>query len=265
MEPLIEHFTELGSSIRDHAPSMLGALTVILVGLFASWFLGVVVRMLCMRFDLDHSHAGERIAHLVELIGVETPPSVLLKRIIHWTIFLIAAAQAALILEMETVADIIDRAAWIGPILVVILVVLYVGAKLAENVARAAQVAARRDGTLPPEIVAAVVRVAILSAAIVLAIEAAGVNANMPVVVLSICLAAALGLVVIGAVIGARGLLENLLAARYVEEQYIEGQMVTYRSRKAQIRSIGLLATVVRTEDGADHTMPNALFLKDSL
>ena len=49
--------------------------------------------------------------------------------------------------------------------------------------------------------------------------------------------------------IGARGLLENILAARYVEEHYIEGQM----------------ATVVRTGDGVDHTTPNALFLKESI
>lgn len=68
-----------------------------------------------------------------------------------------------------------------------------------------------------------------------------------------------------GLIVGARGLLENLLAARYVEEMYIEGQMVNFREERAQIRSIGLMATVVRTSDGVDHTTPNAIFLRESI
>ena len=99
----------------------------------------------------------------------------------------------------------------------------------------------------------------------VAALEAAGVTAYLPVIVLSICLAEVLALVVAGLIIGGRGLLESILAARYVEEQYIEGQMVTFQSQRTQIRSIGLMATVVRTSDGIDHTTPNAVLLKESV
>ena len=106
---------------------------------------------------------------------------------------------------------------------------------------------------------------AVLATAGVVALEAAGVTAYLPVIVLSICLAEVLALVVAGLIIGGRGLLESILAARYVEEQYIEGQMVTFQSQRAQIRSIGLMATVVRTSDGIDHTTPNAVLLKESV
>ena len=264
MSYLVDYFQGLGSNIADLGPQMVAALTVLLIGVIAAWILGLIVALLCNRFGLDSSFAGQRLARLGAHVGLESAPSILLKRIVRWTIFLLAATQAALILELRAVADVIDRAVWIGPILAVMFVVLYVGAKFAERLARLAHAAAERDGSVPPEIVAAIVRVSILSAAIVLALEATGVSANMPVVVLAICLTAALGLVVIGLIIGMRGLLENLLAARYVEEQYIEGQMITFRSQKAQVRSIGLLATVVRTADGADHTTPNAIFLRDS-
>ena len=106
---------------------------------------------------------------------------------------------------------------------------------------------------------------AVLATAAVIALEAAGITAYLPVVVLYICLAGVLALIVAGLIIGGRGLLESILAARYVEEQYIEGQMVTFQSQRAQIRSIGLMATVVRTSDGIDHTTPNAVFLKESV
>ena len=118
---------------------------------------------------------------------------------------------------------------------------------------------------IPPSLAAVGVRVAVLATAGVVALEAAGVTAYLPVIVLSICLAELLALVVAGLIIGGRGLLESILAARYVEEQYIEGPMVTFQSQRAQIRSIGLMATVVRTSDGIDHTTPNAVFLKESV
>ena len=158
-----------------------------------------------------------------------------------------------------------DRAVWIGPILLIALIVLYVGAMLSERLARAAQAAAERHGTVPPSLVGGVVRGTVLAAALVLALEAAGVTANLPVVVLAICLAGTLALIVAGLIIGARGLLENLLAGRYVEEHYIEGQMVNFRSERAQIRSIRMMATVVPTSDGVDHTTPNTIFLKESI
>ena len=157
-----------------------------------------------------------------------------------------------------------DDVGGVGPILLVVLSVLYVGATLSERLARAVHTAAERERTIPPSLAAAVVRVAVLATAASIALEAAGVTACLPVIVLSICHAGVLALVVVGLIIGGRGLLESILAARYVEEQYIQGQMVTFQSQRAQIRSIGLMATVVRTSDGI-HTTPNAVFLKESV
>ena len=158
-----------------------------------------------------------------------------------------------------------DDVGGVGPILLVVLTALYVEATLSERLTQAVHTAAERDGTIHPSLAAAAVRVAVLATAAVAALEAAGVTAYLPVIVLSICLAELLALVVAGLIIGGRGLLESILAARYVEEQYIEGQMVTFQSQRAQIRSIGLMATVVRTSDGIDHTTPNAVFLKESV
>ena len=265
MGAILDHLAALGADAAFIAPRLAGAVCFLLVGALAAWVLDRVLASACGRLGLDGSSAGLRLAHLAGLAGLHTSPSVTLRRLVRWTLIVVAAAQAALILELEAVASVIDRAVWVAPTLVMVLAVLYVGAVLAERLARAAQAAAERDDTLPPALVATVVRGAVLAAGLLLALEAAGVHADLPVVVLSICLAGALGLVVAGLVIGSRGLLENLLAARYVEEQYIEGQMVSFRSERAQIRSIGLMATVVRTGDGVDHTTPNAMFLRESI
>ena len=265
MDPILERFTSLAAQASVIGPRLLGAVCFLALGAVAAWVLDRVIATASKRLDLDSSNAGQRLAQLGALVGVKTTPSVAVRRLVRWTVAFVAVAQAALILKLDAVASVIDRAVWIAPTLVIVLVLLYVGATLAERLARAAQATAERNGALPPALVAVVVRGSVLSVSLLLALEAVGITVDLPVVILAICLAGVLGLVVAGLIIGSRGLLENLLAARYVEELYIEGQMVYFRDERAQIRSIGLMATVVRTSDGVDHTTPNAIFLRESI
>ena len=265
MEVLLERLALLANAVANISPRILGAVAFLVVGVVAAWLIDRALDRICTRLHVDESSGGRRLIHIGASIGLKTTPSVALRHLARWTILIVAAAQAAFMLELEAVASVIDRVVWIAPILLVVLVVLYVGATLSERLARFAHAAAERDGTIPPILAATVVRVVIIAAAVIVAVEAGGVTANLPVLVFSICLAGVLTLVVAALIIGGRGLLESMLAARYVEEQYIEGQMVTFRSERAQIRSIGLMATVVRTSDGVDHTTPNAIFLKESV
>ena len=265
MEILLERLSTIWASTELHGPRLLGAFAFVVLGIVAAWILDRVVRTVCNRLRLDESRGGQFLGRLAALASLDPTPSTALRRATRWTVIIVATAQAVLILELEAVSAVMDRAVWIALIVLIVLTVLYIGATLSERLARAAQAVAERDGTLPPSLVGGVVRATVLAAALVIALEAAGVTAALPIVILAICLTGALGLVVVGLIIGARGLLENILAARYVEEHYIEGQMVSFRSERAQIRSIGLMATVVRTGDGVDHTTPNAIFLKESI
>ncbi len=265
MGPVLDQFALLGTDLAHLTPLILGAIGILLLGLLLAWLLDRAVGAVCNRVGLDSSSGGQRISQLAAMAGVTASPSMTLRRLTRWSVVLVGVAQAALLLRLEAVSSVIDRVVWFAPILVIVLVLLYAGTTVAERLARAAQAVADRNGTVPGPIVGAVVRISILIAVVVIALEAAGVAADLPVVVVAICLTGALGLVVSGLIIGGRGLLENLLAARYVEEHYVEGQMVNFRTERAQIRSIGLMATVVRTADGVDHTTPNSIFLREAI
>lgn len=265
MEVILERLTYLADAVSRVSPQIMGALAFVLGGIVVAWLLGRLVGKACDRLHIDGSNAGRRLSQMATFVGLHTTPSSALRQLVRWTTIVVAAAQAAHILELTAVAEVIDRVFWIAPILLIVLAVLYVGAILSERLAHAAHAALERHGTIPPSLGAGVVRAAILVTAVVVALEATGVTVNLPVIILSLSLAGVLALIVAGLIIGGRGLLENILAARYVEEQYIEGQMVTFRSGRAQIRSIGLMATVVRTADGIDHTTPNTVFLRESL
>ena len=265
MDQLLDRFETLGADAALFAPRLLGAIAFLVLGFAVAWAADRALRAICQRMQLDESSGGQQLQSLFTLTGLQTSPSGALRWLVRWSLIVVAVAQAARFLELDVIANLIDRVVDLAPIFLVVLVVAFAGAALSERLAKAASAAAERSGAVPPTIVAGTVRASILAGALALALQAAGVTADLPVIVLAICLAAALVLVIAALVIGARGLLENLLAARYVEEQYIEGQIVEFHSQRAQIRSIGLLATVVRTADGTDHTMPNAMFLRESI
>lgn len=265
MDQVIERFETLGADAALYAPRLLGALAFLLLGVVIAWLADRALQAICRRVQLDESSGGQRLQFLFSLAGFRTSPSAALRWLVRWTLIVVAVAQAARFLDLDVIANLIDRLVNIAPVFLVVLAVAFLGAALSERVSRAAHAAAERSGAIPPTLVAGTVRAAILAGALALALESAGVTADLPVVVLAICLAATLLLVIAALVIGARGLLENLLAARYVEEHYIEGQIVEFHSERAQIRSIGLLATVIRTNDGTDHTLPNAMFLRESI
>ena len=149
METLVEHLAAFGSDAAAITTRLLAAAAFLLIGGIVAWVIDRLILKFSKRFNLDDSSAGQRLVHIAALAGLKATPSVTIRRLVTWTVILVAVTQAALILELEAVAAVIDRAIWIAPTLVIVLALLYVGAMLAERLARAAQAAAERDDTLP--------------------------------------------------------------------------------------------------------------------
>jgi small-conductance mechanosensitive channel len=163
------------------------------------------------------------------------------------------------------VADLFDQLAGLVPSLFLALLILFAGAAMGQTLGRLAAELSARTGPLSPPIASTATRVLVFVAAANVALDTAGLAMGLPVVLFAIALTALLALIVVGLLIGARGVLENLIAARYVEEQFVEGQTVSFRGEAAQVRAIGLLATVLRTASGLDVTVPNSSFVRESV
>ena len=71
------------------------------------------------------------------------------------------------------------------------------------------------------------------------AVDAMGISTTLPVALIALSVAALFGLAVAAGVLAARGVLENIAAARYVEETLIEGQRVRFRGEKRRSRRSG--------------------------
>ena len=120
-------------------------------------------------------------------------------------------------------------------------------------------------GPVPAGFAGAATQAAIVAAAAVSAVDAMGISTTLPVALIALSVAALFGLAVAAGVLAARGVLENIAAARYVEETLIEGQRVRFRGEEAEVEAIGILATVLRTVAGTRVTVPNSLLQREAI
>lgn len=263
MEDLAARFESLGVEIALYGPRLLGIVALLGAGIALAWILGRIAPGLAARLRLGDIPGVRSFDNLLQQAGTRASTGMVALRAVQVGVLILALAQAARFAQMETLGSVIARTAEIVPTILIALAVLVLGVALSDRLATIGSRLAERSGAISPGFAAVLLRVVTLSVAVALAFEATGVAVDLPIVVLGISLAAALALLVVGLIVGARGLLENLLATRYVEEHYIEGQVVQFRDEAAYITEIGMLATSIRTDADQDRIIPNAIFMRE--
>ena len=263
MEDLLAGFESIGVEIALYGPRLLGVFALIGAGAALAWVLGRLAPALATRLRLGDVPGVGSFDTLLEQAGIGVSAGAVVLRAVQAGVLLVTVAQAARFAELETLGSVIARSADLIPMILIALVVLVLGIALSDRLAAIVSRLATPSGVVTPGVAATLVRVVILAVAVALALEAAGFAVDLPVVVLGIGMAATLALLVVSLAIGARGILENLLATRFVEEHYIEGQVIQFRDQEAVVTEIGMLATTIRTADDRDRTVPNAIFMRE--
>lgn len=185
-------------------------------------------------------------------------------RFVFVAVLIIVIAQAAALAGLAYFGRVADSVAQTIPAVAVGTALLLAGV-VAGRHARGLAAALAERGPIPPGLAGGATQAAILAAAAVSAVDAMGIATTLPVALITLSVAAVLGLIVAAAVLAARGVLENVAAARYVEETLIEGQQVRFQGQEAEIEAIGILATVLRTGAGARVTVPNSLLQREAI
>ena len=179
-------------------------------------------------------------------------------------VIIIVIIQASAVAGLEYFGNLADSIIHTVPTVCIGLALLLFGVVAGRQAGRLAAALAVR-GPVPPRFVGAATQGAIVVTAAVSAVGAMGIATTLPVALITLSVAALLGLVVAAGVLSARGILENIAAARYVEETIIEGQRVRFRGEETEVEAIGILATVLRTDAGVRMTVPNSLLQREAV
>ncbi|HSD50595.1 MAG TPA: hypothetical protein VLG48_04250 [Candidatus Methylomirabilis sp.] len=135
---LLSSFREVVQRLALVAPRLLATVALILVG----WVVATVAQRLTVRIlraaDLDGWFGRWGLTATLSRSGVRQPPTVLLGRVIFWTIFIVALLMGIEALEMPATAGLVAVVLRFLPNLIVAILVMAIGWLLANFLAQAA-------------------------------------------------------------------------------------------------------------------------------
>jgi hypothetical protein len=210
-------------------PAIIGAIVILVIGWLISGFLGRLVTMILSRVGFDRAAARTGIADFMARAGWhEGGASRLIGELVKWFVRLLFLEAAAEAVHLTAVTAVLNQIVLFIPNLIVALVVIMIGALIARFVADLVRGGAAEMGFASPNLLASIARIAIITFAVIIAINQIGVAAtlvNTLFMGLVFALAIAVGL--------AFGLGGRDTAAQMWQQWYQRGQELAPRLEQA--------------------------------
>jgi Conserved TM helix len=216
-------------------PQLIGALLVVILGWIIAGFVAGLVERSLKAVGFERAAQSTGITGFVQRSGSDWTVSRMVAEIVKWFIRLLAIQAAASILGMTQITEIVNSILLWLPNLVVALVIIVIGALIAGFVAGVVRGATSEMGFTNPDLLSGIARYAILTFAVLAAIDQLGIAETM----LNTLLIGAVAMVVIAAGL-AFGLGGQQTAAQITQGWYQRGQETSRRiSQYAERKQAG--------------------------
>ncbi len=245
-------------AIIGYLPGLLGGAVVLLVG----WLLARLLRLLLARLIQTLNLVLNRSA----LHRVSIPASLerLLGGAVFWLTLLVALTIAMRVAGLSGVASWLDRLVVYLPSLLaggMIIIAGFVAGAIARNlVAHGAAAAELPQGAL----LAHGAQGVFILMGLVIGLGQIGVDVSLLVILIAITTAALLGGMALAFGLGARSLVENLVALRHLRQQVNPGQMVEFAGSRGRVLEFSATGLVLETPEGR-RLIPARLYLTEPM
>jgi hypothetical protein len=215
---LLNSFREVVQRLALVAPRLLAAVTLVLVG----WILAAVARRLTVRIlqaaDLDARCRRWGLTATLNRSGVRQPPTVLLGRLIFWTIFVVALLMGIEALEMPATAGLVAAVLRFLPNLIVAALVMVIGWLLANFLGQAALIGAVNAQVAGAPLIAGAVRWLVLVFAGGAALTQLGIAREMVLLAFGIAFGGTVLALALAFGLGGKELAREILESRIRKE-----------------------------------------------
>jgi small-conductance mechanosensitive channel len=258
--------TGLAAVVATFLPRLVASMLVLLIGWAIARLLGWLVDVLLARLGLDRLGEETGLTEDLARVGLRLRPARLVGRLAYFIVLVAALVQAVDVLGLAPLSDALRRLLEFMPNVVLALAILLGGALAGEALARAAGAALARAGVLYHAVVATLVRLLVLILALLMALQQLTIEAGFLFSVLLLLLGAVAFAAALAFGWGARTLAENVASGRYVEQNFVEGDVIAIIEGPVEvagtIERLGLTSTTLRTADGRRVLVPNAVFAR---
>jgi len=246
---LTRALASVGETVLAHLPNVVAALILVVAGWVAARLLrrlsAHVLERVLQRLSRTRALRGTS-AHMPARSSA--PPVV--GAVVFWTVLAFFVAAAIEALGLQAVSSVLGTVTVYLPRVLLGLVVAFVGVWGAQ-VARAILVrAASGVGVGYADVLGRVVQAIIVVLAVILAMDQVGVDSAVLSMSLATALAATFGAVGLAFGLGARSVVGNIIAARYVQRTYRVGDTVRMGELEGRIVEITDTAVMLEGADG---------------
>lgn len=248
------------SAFVSYLPNLLGAILLILAG----WLVGHLVRAGTGKIGDGLNRLFDRTLRVRGLSRFRISPwaTRLLGNVLFWLIILLFITAATRVARLDAFSSWLDRIVAYLPTLIaggLIVLVGYLISVLARDLVAATFSTA---GLWHSHLAGMAAQSAIFLTGLIIGIDQIGVNVTFLVIVAAIVLGAVLLGMSAAFALGARGLVEDLIGAHHMKQQFQPGQIARIGDLEGEILEFTATGVVLATEQGRT-TIPAKAFNRD--
>lgn len=260
-QTIIESLKKVISDIVDFIPHLINGLIILIVGYLVARFIGWLLKSVLRRvkFDLLMERIG--ISNIVRYLGVKAPLSIIIGQTVFVLLLISFLITSTRLMGLEAVAQLLERVLLFLPNLIAALIVFLLGLIVAQYVGKLITTMGAAARLSYAARLGRILQGLIILFVIILALGVMGINTAILVTALTIMIAAfglALGLA-LG--LGARNIVNHILAGFYMRQRFAVGQPININQINGEVSGIGGVNTVISTPDGKT-IIPNSLILE---
>ncbi|KAA3637346.1 MAG: hypothetical protein DWP97_01055 [Calditrichaeota bacterium] len=235
-------------SVLELLPSVVGALTILIVGWIIAKIISSVVSKLLGKIGLNGIAERAGITEFLKKSGFKQDVPWVVGRLIYWAIMLLFLLSAVEALHLTAMAEMLQKAVAYFPNLIVIVFVLVFGSLLSRLAGKIVTGAAASANIDFAELLGKLASNFILIAIVIIAISQLEFHSEvLDYVFIALLFAIALATAItLG--FGSRDVAQGIIYGVYARKIFQAGQQVTVLDQDGELIQIGTINSVIRTQ-----------------
>lgn len=253
---LLTSAATLFNKLAGVLPNLLGALFLLFLGWLVARLCKGLARKVLKWVGFDRAMEKSRVNEALRDAGVQTSIGNIIALVVFWSVFLVFILSASEVLGLSVVLETFNRLLLYVPNIIGAIAIIVLSLLVARIIKDFVSVGLAQVKMIYAQPVSRAVEILIIIFGLIVALTQLGFDIGVLMANITIFIAGFVAIVVLSLGLGAKTVVENLLAGYYIKQMFEEDQEVILAGDKGKIKAINNISIVMETEEG-EMVIPN--------
>ncbi len=252
---------ELGALVSTWVPKLITLIVILLIGYIIARIVRAVVTKATSVGKIGETLTGPKVKAQLKKTGMSAPLPSIIGKTFYWLVFLLFLSSAAESIGLSSVKEGINSVFAYIPNVISASILLGAVAMLGKLVNRILATSLQQMQINFAGVIANIASSVIILFGAVIALAELGFDTNLLTNNITVIVAGAVAILVLGVGLGSRVSVENIIAGYHGRQVYSKGQKITHGDIKGKIKEVTSFAVVVDAGD-TQHVIPFSKLMK---